>query len=157
VLWAFAYAGVPNGGDIVRPHVGLDVEDPDGRVIQEVSPAPRARVEIKPATSNAILEGLHAAAMEPGGTSYAVFGGFPFDVAGKTGTAERGTGVEDQSWYVALAPYPNPEIVVALTIERGGFGADAAAPAVARMLEAYKKVKPGEVEAVESGTTEVYE
>jgi penicillin-binding protein 2 len=155
---AVAYATVANGGDVVRPHVGLSVEDPEGRVIQEVDPAPRAQVEISPETSDAILEGLQAAAMEPGGTSYPVFGGFPFDVAGKTGTAERGTGVEDQSWYVALAPYPNPEIVVALTIERGGFGADAAAPAVARMLEAYKNVKPGEVEAVENAaSTEVYE
>jgi penicillin-binding protein 2 len=126
-------------------------------VIQEVNPAPRAHVEIDPATTDTILEGLQAAAMEAGGTSYPVFGGFPFDVAGKTGTAERGTGIEDQSWYVALAPYPNPEIVVALTIERGGFGADAAAPAVARMLEAYKNVKPGEVEAVEAPAAEVYE
>ena len=37
-----------------------------------------------------ILGGLQRAAMEPGGTSYPVMGGFPFAVAGKTGTAERG-------------------------------------------------------------------
>ena len=155
---ALAYAAVANGGDIVRPHVGLSVEDAEGRVIQEVDPAPRDLVEIDPANSRAILDGLRAAAMEPGGTSYPVFGGFPFDIAGKTGTAERGTAVEDQSWYVAVAPYPNPEIVVALTIERGGFGADAAAPAVARMLEAYKDVKPGQVDEVaDPAATEVYE
>ena len=43
----------------------------------------------------------------------------------------------DQSWYVALAPCRHPEIVVAVTIERGGFGVDAAAPVAARILETY--------------------
>ena len=38
---------------------------------------------------------------------------------------------------MAIAPANNPRIVVAVTIERGGFGADAAAPVAARMLESY--------------------
>lgn len=145
---AVAYAAVANGGDVVRPHVGMRVEDPSGRVIQEVEPAPRRQLDISPETSKAILEGLRAAAMEPGGTSYGVFGGFPVDIAGKTGTAERGTFVEDQSWYAALAPYPDPEVVVVTTLERGGFGADAAAPAAAEILSEYFDLKPGEVDAV---------
>ena len=81
------------------------------------------------------MDGLTRAAMEEDGTSYQVFGNFPFHVAGKTGTAERGVTVEDQSWYVALAPADDPEIVVAVTVERGGFGADVAAPIAARILE----------------------
>ena len=39
--------------------------------------------------------------------------------------------------YVALAPYPNPEIAVAATIEQGGFGVDSAAPVVKQILSAY--------------------
>jgi penicillin-binding protein 2 len=78
--------------------------------------------------------------MEDGGTSYPVFGNFPFPIAGKTGTAERGTTVADQSWYVALAPADNPEIVVAVTIERAGFGVESAAPVAARILENYFKL-----------------
>jgi penicillin-binding protein 2 len=93
-------------------------------------------VRIDPEYREAILEGLHAAAQSPGGTSYAVFGGFPIDVAGKTGTAQR-VGYADQSWYLVLAPYPNPRIVTAVTIEQGGFGADTAAPAALRILETY--------------------
>ena len=46
-------------------------------------------------------------------------------------------GQGDQSWYVALAPYPNPEIVVAATIEQGGFGVEAAAPVARQILDAY--------------------
>jgi penicillin-binding protein 2 len=139
---AVAYAAIANGGDVVRPHVADQVEDPTGRVIQEIRPAPRRHVDISPEFRQAILAGINAAAMEPGGTSYKVFGNFPEDVAGKTGTAER-PGYEDQSWYVALAPYPNPEVVVAVTIEEGGFGADAAAPAASQILAAYLNVKPG--------------
>jgi penicillin-binding protein 2 len=82
------------------------------------------------------MTGLTRAAMEPGGTSYPVFGNFPFAVAGKTGTAQRPSQA-DQSWYIVLAPAKNPQIVVAVTIERGGFGVDTAAPVAARILERY--------------------
>ncbi|MGH2951154.1 MAG: penicillin-binding protein 2, partial [Solirubrobacterales bacterium] len=116
---AVAYATIANGGEVVRPHVGLRVEDPAGRVIQEIEPAARRTVPIEPEWQSAIMEGLNAAAMEPGGTSYNVFGGFPVEIAGKTGTAERPP-YADQSWYVALAPYPEPRYVVAVTIEEGG-------------------------------------
>jgi penicillin-binding protein 2 len=154
---AVAYAAVANGGDIVRPHVAMRAEDPSGRVIQEVDPAPRRHVDLDPTTRDAILDGLHSAAQEGGGTSYEVFGGFPVDIAGKTGTAERGDLVEDQSWYAALAPYPDPEVVVVATLERGGFGADSAAPAVKEMLTEYFDIKPEKIEDVAAPTGTIYE
>lgn len=92
----------------------------------------------------AILEGLFDAANSPGGTSADVFAGFPVKIAGKTGTAQV-PGKQDQSWYVALAPYPNPKYVVATTVEQGGFGAAAAAPAtrliLAKILNVRQKQK----------------
>ena len=154
---AVAYSTVANGGSVVRPHVGMRVEDASGRVIQEVDPAPRRQAEIDPETTKTILDGLHAAAQEPGGTSYGVFGGFPVEIAGKTGTAERGETVEDQSWYAALAPYPDPDVVVVATIERGGFGADAAAPAVRQILTNYFDVKAEKIEEVSDATGSIYE
>jgi penicillin-binding protein 2 len=90
-----------------------------------------------------ILGGLERAAMEPGGTSYPVMGGFPFPVAGKTGTAERGTGQEDQSWYSVIAPYNNPRIVVTVTVEHGGFGVESAAPIARSILERYFHLNAG--------------
>jgi penicillin-binding protein 2 len=96
------------------------------------------------------MSGLRAAANDPGGTSEPVFRGFPIEVAGKTGTAERGA-QGDQSWYIAMAPYNDPRIVVAVTIERGGFGAEAAAPAARRILAAYFGVK-GKKAAGTAGT-----
>lgn len=133
---AIAYATLGNGGTVVTPHLGKEIDDAAGRVLREFTPRPRRHVKIDPEYRAAILEGLHEAAQAPGGTSYGVFGGFPVEVAGKTGTAQR-VGHADQSWYVVLAPYPDPKIVTAVTIEEGGFGAESAAPAALQILEAY--------------------
>ena len=133
---AVAYAALGNGGKIVTPHVGLEIQDAAGRVLKEFDPPIRRKIHIDPTYRSAILEGLHEAAQTPGGTSDPVFGNFPIPVAGKTGTAER-PGHADQSWYCILAPYPDPRIVTCVTIEEGGFGAQAAAPAAHTILEAY--------------------
>jgi penicillin-binding protein 2 len=131
---AVAYAAIANGGRVLAPRIGQRIEDAGGRALQELdAPAPR-RLGVKPEFRQAILDGLRSAASEPGGTSASVFEGFPVPVAGKTGTAEKGAGRADQSWYVALAPYPSPKYVVAATFEAGGFGAETAAPAVRTIL-----------------------
>jgi penicillin-binding protein 2 len=147
---ALAYAAIANEGEIVRPHVGLRIDDPQGRAIQEIDPPARRQVEIDPVWQRTIMAGLRDAAMTPGGTSYKVFGGWPVEIAGKTGTAERPPR-PDQSWYVALAPYDDPKYVVAVTIEDGGFGADAAAPAASEILTELLKVNQGKIEDVSSG------
>lgn len=133
---AVAYAAIGNGGNVIKPHLLYQTEDSAGRVIREAQPEIERTIDIKPEMRTAIMEGLHDAAQAPGGTSYKVFGGFPVKVAGKTGTAERPPH-GDQAWYVALAPYPNPEIAVATTVEQGGFGADTAAPLALAILSAY--------------------
>ncbi|MGH2986327.1 MAG: penicillin-binding protein 2, partial [Solirubrobacterales bacterium] len=86
---AVAYATIANGGTVVRPHVGLRIEDPQGRAIQEIDPAPRRELDIDPVWQQTVMAGLRDAAMAPGGTSYPIFGGYPVEIAGKTGTAER--------------------------------------------------------------------
>ena len=132
---ALAYAALGNGGKVPTPHVGLEVEDAAGRVLKEFEFEPQRKFHIDPGYRTAILEGLHAAAQEGDGTAAGVFGGFPIEIAGKTGTAER-RGHGDQSWFAALSPYPNPRIVTIATVEEGGFGAESAAPVVLDILEA---------------------
>lgn len=136
---AIAYAAIANGGYVVRPHLGLRIDNASGQIVEEIDPPARRRVAIKLSYRQAILRGLYDAANLPGGTSVDVFAGFPYKIAGKTGTAETVKG--DQSWYVALAPYPNPRYVVAVTVEQGGFGAEAAAPAARLILAKLLKVK----------------
>ncbi len=131
---AVAYATIANGGNVLAPRIGQRIEDSSGRAIQELDAPPTRHLNIKPEFRQAILDGLRGAASQPGGTSAKVFAGFPIPVAGKTGTAEKGAGRPDQSWYVALAPFPSPKYVVAVTDEAGGFGADTAAPMARTIL-----------------------
>src|SRR5215216_6308630 len=140
---ARAYAALANGGTLVRPHVGGRVVDVNGKTVERIKPPPKRHLRFSEEYRNVILEGLERAAMEPGGTSYPVMGGFPFPVAGKTGTAERGEGEEDQSWYSVIAPYRNPQIVVAVTVEHGGFGVESAAPIARSILERYFHLNAG--------------
>ena len=125
---AVAYAAIANGGRILRPRLGLRIENSAGQAEQNVRAPIARRLDIPAEHRQAILDGIHGAANDPGGTSTLVFEGFPIEIAGKTGTAEKGGGRADQSWYVALAPWPDPQYVVAVTDEAGGFGADTAAP-----------------------------
>jgi penicillin-binding protein 2 len=146
---ALAYAALGNGGTIVTPHVGMEVDDSAGRVLHEFDPGPQRHVHIDPTHRAEILEGLHDAAQSGSGTSFDVFGGYPIEVAGKTGTAQRPP-YADQSWYAVLAPYPDPKIVTVVTMEEGGFGVEAAAPAAKTILDAYfAKQLQGDAESAE--------
>ena len=132
---AVAYGAIANGGKVVRPHLGLEIESVRGELVQRIERDPARRVKLDPSHLAAVADGLHLAASAPGGTSADVFAGWPQDrypVYGKTGTAERGL-KRDQSWYVAYVPDKKRPIVVAVTVEEGGFGAEVAAP-IARLL-----------------------
>jgi penicillin-binding protein 2 len=136
---AVVYSTLANGGNVVRPHLGLDVRDSSGALLRQVPGGTTRHVKIDPVYRQTILDGLHAAASEPGGTSADVFKGWnqsAFPVYGKTGTAQTfPNGIEqDQSWYVAWVPDERRPIVIAVTVEKGGFGAEAAAPAARLML-----------------------
>ena len=148
---ATAYAAIANGGQVVRPHVAQSVENPLGQTEEEFTPAARRELGASQQTLAVIREGIHQAATAPGGTSYPIFGNYPVDIAGKTGTAETPQG--DQSWYASYAPFDNPEIAVVVTVERGGFGSEAAAPAVRQIYDTYFAVKPKDVEAPAAGTS----
>ncbi len=131
---AVAYAAIANGGRVLRPRLGQRIENSAGQAEQQLRAPTARRLKIAEANRVAILDGLRGAASAPGGTSTPVFETFPVDIAGKTGTAEKGGGRADQSWYVALAPWPDPKYVIAVTDEAGGFGADTAAPMARRIL-----------------------
>jgi penicillin-binding protein 2 len=135
---AVAYAAIENGGTIVRPHVGMAITHNDGSILQRIEPPPARRIEI--ASLETIRDGLRAAASEPGGTSADVFAGFPVAVHGKTGTAQV-AGKADQSWYVCYVPDAKRPIVVAVTVESGGFGAEAAAPTARLILSQWYGIR----------------
>lgn len=136
---ATVYAAIANGGRVVTPTIARRVLSPAGRELRSLVGAnPGRQVGLAPETLDALRDGLLGAANGTDGTSTAVFGRLPDSarVAGKTGTAENETGV-DHSWYVGYAPADAPKIVVAVVIEQGGQGANAAAPAVCQTMAAY--------------------
>ena len=150
---AVAYSTIYTAGKVPRPHIGLEVQDATGRLVQKISPGEARRVKIDPLHRQAVLEGLRRAVAEPGGTSTPVFSGWPHDrlpLYGKTGTAETPQG--DQSWYVAIAGSEKNPMVVAATIERGGWGAERAAPTVCRILRSWYRVRDVSCTAGESRT-----
>jgi penicillin-binding protein 2 len=132
---AVAYAAIANGGTIVRPHVGLEIDSATGTVLQKIAPPPLRHLNLNPAYLDTIRTGLHGAAQSPGGTSYDVMGNFPEQVYGKTGTAQY-NGQQDYAWYACFVPptATSKPIVVVVHVEQGGFGAVAAAPVARQIL-----------------------
>jgi penicillin-binding protein 2 len=141
---AVAYSALANGGTVVTPHIGEEIESPDGTVLQKLAAPPARHIPIDPYYLSVIRAGLRAAASQPGGTSADVFGNFPEQVYGKTGTAQY-NGQQDYSWYACFVPgsATSKPIVVVVWVEQGGFGAVAAAPVARQILSQWFFGHPG--------------
>jgi penicillin-binding protein 2 len=150
---AVAYSAIANDGTIVRPHLGKAVQAGNGFPIHAITAPPRRHIELDQGDRRTILSGLERAADEQGGTSADVFKGWPkrYRVYGKTGTAERAPN-PDQAWYACFVDDPERPIVVVVTIEKGGFGAETAAPAARLILSKWFGVKDGAFHAGSSAT-----
>jgi penicillin-binding protein 2 len=138
---AVAYSTLANAymhggnGVVVRPHIGLEIEDSQGRLVQALGYPPVRHVHFNDEYLSAVMEGIHEAASQGGGTSADVWSGWDQEqhpVFGKTGTAEH-IGKENQSWYMCYVGDPNRPILIAVTVEQGGWGAETAAP-IARVI-----------------------
>jgi penicillin-binding protein 2 len=131
---AVAYSALANGNRRVRPHLGAAVEDAGGRLLQRIEPGSSTPIKFDTVARQTILDGLHDATIN--GTSADVWKGWDqkrYPVFGKTGTAQRPTRPNDQSWYACFVGDPARPIVVVVTVEDGGWGATAAAP-IARTI-----------------------
>ena len=47
-----------------------------------------------------------------------------WEVAGKTGTAQKGEGITNDGIFMCYGPFENPEVAIAVVVERGGAGAN---------------------------------
>jgi penicillin-binding protein 2 len=138
---AVAYSTLANAfmnggeGSVVTPHLGMEIDETTGGELQGLSYPPRRHVHLDSSDLSLVMEGIHEAASQQGGTSAEVWAGWnqgAHPVYGKTGTAQH-TGREDQSWYMCFIGDPKRPIVIAVTVEEGGFGAETAAP-IARLM-----------------------
>ena len=130
---AMVVSEIAANGQRYRPHLVQRIVDVNGTTVREIKPELLSTLEVDPSVIHHVQEGLHSVTKL--GTGTALFAGFPVDIAGKTGTAENSQG-RDHSWFVAYGPYKNPNVVVAVIVEQGGFGSVAAGPIARRILEA---------------------
>ena len=120
-------------GKRFRPHVVKKIVTQDGELIKEFTPELVGELEVDPEIIRLVQLGLHEVTKT--GTAARNFAGFPYEIAGKTGTAENSQGA-DHGWFVGYAPFDNPTISVAVIVEQGGFGASSAVPIGRKILEA---------------------
>ncbi len=119
-------AVIANGGNRVRPHVIHRVEgEPEPR-----RPGLRASVGLRQDTIAAVRAGMRGV-VSPGGTA-ARIATDRYPIAGKTGTAQAPAG-PPHAWFGGFAPADSPRLAVAVVVEHGGNGSEAAAP-IARYL-----------------------
>ena len=121
-------------GKRYRPHVVKRIVAPDGSTVKEFTPELLSTLEVSQDVIKLVQSGLHDVTKY--GTAASSFRGFNIDIAGKTGTAENSHG-RDHGWFVAYGPFDNPDIVVAVIVEQGGFGAQSAVPIGRKILEAW--------------------
>jgi penicillin-binding protein 2 len=138
---ANAYATFANGGTRYAPEVAAAVINPHGKVVIRYQPRVLGHVSLPASVRDPILEGLTGVVSNPLGTGYPAFQAyfhFPlssFPIAGKTGTASNAPKEEPNSWFVGFGPTTHPQYVVLCVIDEGGYGADAAAPVVAKTFD----------------------
>lgn len=139
---ANAYASLANGeGRLYRPQMLSQVTKANSAAVVEPFEAEVIRTVDYGDMRTALLDGFKGVTSAEGGTATSTFAGFPLDtwgVAGKTGTAEVGDDADqrsDNSLFVGFGPTEDPQYVASVMIEGGGFGAQAAAPAVRMILE----------------------
>ncbi len=131
---AMVASAVANRGVLMRPGIATRTVDPDGRTAYENTPQQFSRV-MSPATADKLTAMMTKVVQEGTGTGAALSG---IDVAGKTGTAELDViNNITQPWFIAFAPADDPQIAIAVTIERtvGGFGGTDAAPIAKAVME----------------------
>ena len=131
---AMVASAVANRGRLMRPHFTDRVVDVDGRTVDRVEPEEQAQV-MSGRAADQLIEMMTNVVREGTGTAAALTG---IDVAGKTGTAEIDPRTDlNQPWFVGFAPARNPQIAVAVTIERsvGGQGGTVAAPIAKQVME----------------------
>jgi penicillin-binding protein A len=126
-------AAVANDGRLMVPHLTARIVDPEGRVVERVSPRVQS-VVMKPSTARALTSMMEAVVNEGTGEAAKIPG---VQVAGKTGTAETEIGTAlNNVWFIAFAPASNPRVVVAATLRKvPGYGAVYALPVVRAVME----------------------
>lgn len=134
-------ATIANNGIHYRPHVLKSVRSYDyTREAFDIVPEIIDDLQPNPENIKAVQEGMRMVA-QAGGTGAKTFASYQIPVAAKTGTAQTATANRpDNGVFVAYAPYDNPEIAIAVVVEKGA-GGSRVAPIARDVFSAYFDIK----------------
>jgi penicillin-binding protein 2 len=147
VQQAQAIAIIANDGVALAPHLVKSVENVKDGTVRQIALQPTQALHVKPEHLAVIKNALLGVPRE--GTSAQAFVGTKYVSAGKTGTSQvyslKGEKyskqiderLRDHAWYIAYAPADQPRIAIAVLVENGGFGAQAAAPIARAVFDYY--------------------
>ncbi len=139
---AYTIGGIAMGGVFHQPHL-----------LMSESPSPEVDFPISESTTDFITQAMWGVVNEDGTAAASRLPGIEF--CGKTGTAQvigadnksragKQTQTKNNAWFVGFAPRRNPEIVVAVLVQAGGFGAVSSAPIARDVVKAYYDKKQGQ-------------
>lgn len=161
---AVTYAAIANGGTVWEPRVamavaedaldeGADASQEQGKgkpkakttgdallgedILESIEAGEAGQLPLDELELASIRQGLEAVVSSPRGTAASAFEGFPLDkfpVAGKTGTAQLGGGLND-AWFISYGPSNDPQYVISVYLERAGHGGESAAPVAREIWE----------------------
>jgi peptidoglycan glycosyltransferase len=125
---ALVAAGIADEGLVMKPYLVQQVQAPDLSVLSTATPQVLRRA-VSAAVAQQLTAMMERVVTSGTGTLARIPG---VRVAGKTGTAQHGTGEAPHAWFVGFAPAEAPRVAVAVLVEDGGnLGSDATGGRVA--------------------------
>jgi penicillin-binding protein A len=124
---AMITSAIANDGTLMTPQLVRQVEDNAGRVILRNRPDPLSfgtlgdAQPIEPQTARQLQEMMAGVVSSGSGGGAALP---DVEVAGKTGTAQTGPGEPPTVWFTGFAPVEDPQVAVAVVVDRGGSGGE---------------------------------
>jgi penicillin-binding protein 2 len=140
---AYTIGGIVTGGRFHQPHLLLSDQA-----------TPEVDFPISDSTVDFLTQAMWGVVNEGGTAGASKLADIEF--CGKTGTAQvislegkqragKQAALRNNAWFVGFAPRRDPEIVVAVLVQGGGFGAESAAPIARDMVKAYYDKKRGKL------------
>lgn len=134
-------AALGNGGTLYRPQLVEKIEPVEGGdPVVIFKPEAQGVLPIQPFRMDIIRNAMISVVADSRGTANFRFRGFNIPVAGKTGTAESGSGLP-HAWFAGYTMASEstgvPDIAIAVILENEGEGSDYAAPIFRRVAESY--------------------
>ncbi len=123
-----------NGGTLLAPRLATKILDSQNQLVREIPPKIINQDFVDDYNMNIVRDGMRQAVTIGSGR---YLNSLPVTAAGKTGTAQWSSRKNTHAWFIAFAPYENPEIAITVLLEEGGEGSAVAVPVAYDILNWY--------------------